>query len=116
MCLPQSYGVDSPAVESLIDEIAPIAELGVEIVLVVGTDDTECEPWQSQDATDDLQAAGYDARLVEIDGGNHFTVIFHDFVNNEWLILPGDPTGRQVVDVILEAIEGAGSSEEGDWR
>ena len=89
----------------------PVAysDQGVEIVLVVGTDDTECEPWQSQDATDDLQAAGYDARLVEIDGGTHFTVIFHDLVNNEWLILPDDPTGRQVVDVILEAIEDAGS-------
>ncbi|MDP6045653.1 MAG: UMP kinase [Phycisphaerae bacterium] len=36
MCLPESYGVDSPAVESLVDEIAPLVELGVEIVLVIG--------------------------------------------------------------------------------
>ena len=36
MCLPESYGVDSPAVEALIDEIEPVARLGVEIVLVVG--------------------------------------------------------------------------------
>ncbi|MDP6634813.1 MAG: UMP kinase [Phycisphaerae bacterium] len=36
MCLPDSYGVDSPAVEALIDEIAPLAKLGVQIVLVVG--------------------------------------------------------------------------------
>jgi len=36
MCLPESFGVDSPAVEALVDEIAPLVELGVQIVLVVG--------------------------------------------------------------------------------
>ncbi len=36
MCLPESYGVDAPAVEALVDEIEPVARLGVEIVLVVG--------------------------------------------------------------------------------
>jgi len=36
MCLPESYGVDAAAVETLVDEIAPVAALGVEIVMVVG--------------------------------------------------------------------------------
>jgi len=36
MCLPDSSGVDPQAVEALVDEIAPLAGLGVEIVLVVG--------------------------------------------------------------------------------
>jgi uridylate kinase len=36
MCLPESSGVDSQAVQELVDHIAPLVELGVEIVLVVG--------------------------------------------------------------------------------
>jgi hypothetical protein len=79
----------------------------VEIVLMVATDDTVCEAWQSQDATDVLQAEGYNARLVELEGGNHFTVIFHDLVNDEWLTLPDDPTGAAVAQTILDAIESA---------
>ncbi len=79
----------------------------VEIVLVVGTEDTVCEPWQSQDATDALLSAGYDVRLVEVEGGNHFAMIFHDFVDGEWLILPDDPAGTEVVQTILDAIEAA---------
>lgn len=81
------------------------SDQGVEIVLVVGTEDTVCEPWQSQDATDALQAEGYDARLVEVEGGNHFTVVFHDLVGGEWLTLPDDPAGMEVVETILDAIE-----------
>jgi hypothetical protein len=90
-------------------EFQPVthSDQGVEIVLVVGTEDTVCEPWQSKDATDALLAAGYDARLVEVEGGNHFTVIFHDFVDDEWLILPDDPAGAEVVQTILDAIEAA---------
>ena len=36
MCLSESSGVDSQAVEELVDEIAPVVELGVRITLVVG--------------------------------------------------------------------------------
>jgi uridylate kinase len=36
MCLPESSGVDSDAVEALVDEIAPVVSLGVQITLVVG--------------------------------------------------------------------------------
>ncbi len=75
------------------------------VVLVAGTDDDVCAPWQSQDATAELQAAGYDASLVQIDGANHFTVIFHDIVDGEFLDLPDSPAGAQVVSTILEAID-----------
>jgi hypothetical protein len=78
-----------------------------DLVLVVGTDDEVCEPWQSQDATADLQAVGYNAKLVEIDGANHLTVILHDFIDGEWLTLPGHPAGMEVVQTILDAIEAA---------
>jgi uridylate kinase len=36
MCLSESSGVDSQAVEELVAEIAPVAELGVKIVMVIG--------------------------------------------------------------------------------
>ncbi|MBT3200782.1 MAG: UMP kinase [Phycisphaerales bacterium] len=36
MCLPDSSGVDSDAVSALVDEISPLVDLGVEIVMVVG--------------------------------------------------------------------------------
>lgn len=79
----------------------------VDITLVVGTDDTECEPWQSQDATDDLSDVGYDARLVEVEGGNHANVVFFEITDNGWVPVPGDPIGEEVVRIILDAIEAA---------
>jgi hypothetical protein len=87
-----------------VDPVA-YADQRVEIVLVVGTDDTNCEPWQSQDATDDLLAAGYDARSVEVEGGNHFTVILYDIDDYVLRAVPDDPVGAEVVQTILKAIE-----------
>jgi acetyl esterase/lipase len=81
-----------------------------DLVLVVGADDKVCEPWQSRDATAALQAAGYNAKLVEIDGANHLTVIFHDFIDGEWLTLPDHPAGMAVVQTILDAIDDARSA------
>lgn len=92
----QQSGLFSPATWSNKD---------AHVVLVAGTDDEICEPWQSQDATAELQAAGYDTSLVQIDGANHFTVIFHDIVDGEFLDLPDSPAGAQVVSTILEAID-----------
>jgi len=92
------------------DGFEPVAysDQGVEIVLVVGTEDALCESWQSQDATNDLQAAGYDARLVEVEGGTHFTVIFYDLVDGIRLtLIPDHPVGMEVVQTILDAIETA---------
>lgn len=80
-----------------------------ELVLVVGTEDDVCEAWQSEDAASALRDGGFDTSLVTIDGGNHFTVIFHDIVDDQWLTLPGDPAGTAVVQTILDAIEAAAS-------
>ncbi len=80
-----------------------------ELVLVVGTEDDVCEAWQSEDAAAALRDGGFDTSLVLVDGGNHFTVIFHDIVDDEWLTLPDDPAGTEVVQTILDAIDAAGS-------
>ena len=42
-------------------EPVPFSGRDVDITLVVGNEDTECEPWQSQDATQDLINVGHDA-------------------------------------------------------
>lgn len=78
-----------------------------ELVLIVGTEDDVCEPWQSEDAATALEDGGFDTSLVTISDGNHFTVIFHDLVGGEWLTLPDDPAGMTAVQTILDAIEAA---------
>ncbi len=88
-------------------DMTGFSNMDADVVLVAGTDDDVCELWQSQDATEELQAAGYDARLVEIDGGNHANVVFYEIVDGEWLLRPGDPVGEEVAQVILDAIEAA---------
>ncbi len=80
-----------------------------DLVLVVGTEDEVCEPWQSRDATEALQAVGYNTKFVEIDGADHFTVIFKDLVDGEVLTVPDDPAGDEVVQTILDAIDAARS-------
>ena len=76
-------------------------------VLVGGSDDDVCEPWQSRDAIKGFRTAGYDVSLVEIAGANHFHLIFHDVVDGEWMTLPDEPAGEEVVQTILEAIAAA---------
>ena len=80
-----------------------------DLVLVVGAEDDVCEAWQAEDAATALRDDVFDASLVTINGGNHFTVIFHDIVDDEWLTLPEDPAGMAVVQTILDAIAAARS-------
>lgn len=80
-----------------------------EIVMVVGSDDLVCEPWQSQDATEAYASEGYETRLVEIAGGNHANVIYFEITaEDEWLPVDEDPVGDEVVQVILDAMEQMG--------
>ena len=78
-----------------------------ELVLVVGTEDDVCDPWQSEDAATVLGDEGFDTRLVEVEGGNHSNVVFYEVVDGEWLPVPDDPIGEEVVQIILDAIQGA---------
>lgn len=89
-------------------DTSPYTNDDAEIVLVVGSEDNVCEPWQSQDAMDALRADGHEVTLIEIDGGDHANVTFHEIVDGEWLLAPDDPAGNEVVEIIMEAIEGSG--------
>lgn len=76
----------------------------VDIVLVGGSEDDECEAWQSSEATEMLADIGFDATYEEIDGANHFEIVFHDLVDGEYITVADAPEGEQAVQIILEAI------------
>lgn len=89
--------------------ISTMSNKDVDVVLVVGSNDVACEPWQSEDATEDLLAEGYDASFVEIDGADHFAVIYAGLVDHEVVTRPDEAAGDKVVQTILDAIEAAES-------
>ena len=93
-------------VEWMVDEIG-YATLEPHLVLVVGENDDTCHAWQSEDATDTLQAAGYDANVRVMPGGDHHNVVFWTQIDGEWVTSPNDPVGQQVVQFILDGIDAA---------
>ena len=76
-----------------------------DVTLVAGEKDTVCAPWQSDDAADELRAAGYGVHLVMIQGASHYAPIFHDLLNGKWSVEASDPAGERTVEVIIDAIE-----------
>lgn len=93
-----------PFLEALADSTVA-KNLDADLVLVVGEDDSTCQPWQSEDAAETLEAAGYDARVVVVPGGDHGNVVFWRVVDSEWMTAPNDPVGKKVIQVILDAID-----------
>jgi pimeloyl-ACP methyl ester carboxylesterase len=89
--------------------VSTMSNRDVDVVLVAGSVDEACESWQSEDATQDLLAEGYNARFVEINGADHFAVIYNDLVDGEVVTRPDEPAGDEVVQTILDAIDAAGS-------
>ncbi len=75
------------------------------LVLVGAEDDVDCAPSQSKDATEAFVTAGHDATYVEIPGANHMTLIGHDFVDGEEVLVPDHPAVAAVVQVILDVID-----------
>ncbi len=80
---------------------------GANLVFIAGEEDAVCEAWQSEDAGDELRSAGYLVEHIEIAGANHFTPIFGDFIGDQWVTIPDEPAGQEVVQTILDAIEKA---------
>jgi acetyl esterase/lipase len=95
-----------PFIDLMVEKNAT-AKLDGDLVLVVGEDDDMCHAWQSEEATAALQAAGYDAELHVMPGGDHRNVVFWEQVNGEWVTVPNDPVGKEVVQIILDAIQTA---------
>jgi hypothetical protein len=78
-----------------------------EVVLVSGSEDTDCTTTESEHAEVVLLSEGYDVTRVEIKGANHGEFIFRD-VDNSGEPLPTDhPTSQETVTIIVDAIENA---------
>jgi len=90
-------------------KVSTMSNRDVDVVLIAGSDDEACQAWQSQNATTDLKAEGYDATYLQIDAADHFTVIYKDLVDGEVVTVPDEPAGDEVVLAILDAIDAAGS-------
>ncbi len=88
-------------------DVSPFSNLAADIVMVVGSDDEVCEPWQTRDAAATLGGAGYNVSLEELDGGDHANVIFFETVGDEWVRAEDDPVGSAVVRIISDSIDGA---------
>ena len=79
---------------------------GIPVTLVAGEKDDTCPAWQSENAAQALEEAGYDVTLVTIPGGTHGTPLFLDTSQDPWAQLPSDdPGGQATVAAILSAIE-----------
>ena len=85
------------------------------IHLVVGSDDTVCEPWQSEEANTTLAVDGYEiVELTVIDDADHFDVMFMGYRGDnewyepggEWFAKPNDPGGVAAVQAILDTVYG----------
>ena len=85
-------------------------EAGIPVTLVAGEKDQTCPAWQSENAAQALEEAGYDVTLVTLPGGTHGTPLFLDPSQDPWAQLPSDdPGGQATVAAILAAIESAQS-------
>ena len=79
------------------------------VVLAVGEDDVHCEPWQSEDASEELRSHGYDVDYVVFEDADHFSPFYLDFVDGGLVLDPDHPAGDQLVDIVADAVEAAGS-------
>lgn len=90
--------------------VLPMPTTGTPVTMVAGETDDTCPAWQSSNAAQALDDAGYDVTLVTIPGGTHGTPLFLDPSTDPWAPLPvDDPAGQATVAAILTAIESAKS-------
>lgn len=81
-------------------------------ILVGGAGDEECAAWQSVDAAAQLAGIGLDATPEVVPDANHYTLIGHDIVDDEWITLADHPAVVATIQIILNAIEQADGSPE----
>lgn len=97
-----------PSVTANIDTTWNWDHKTAEILLVAGSEDRQCQPFQSIGAQETLQEDGFEVMYVGIEGAGHGELVFHD-TDNDWAELPSDdPRGQAVAQVIIDTIEAAG--------
>jgi dienelactone hydrolase len=75
-----------------------------DLVLLAGEQDTDCPPSQTEDAAAELRSAGYDVQMSMLEGADHYAPVFHDLVDEEFVVAPDAPAGAQVVQMVMDAI------------
>ncbi|HEX6581148.1 MAG TPA: dienelactone hydrolase family protein [Actinomycetota bacterium] len=75
-----------------------------EILLLAGEKDTNCPPWETEDAAAEMRSAGYEVNLLMLDGADHFAPVFHDLQDGQFVVVANDPAGERTVELILDAI------------
>jgi dienelactone hydrolase len=75
-----------------------------DVFLLAGEKDTNCPPWETEDAAAEMRSAGYEVDLSVLDGADHFAPVFHDLQDGEFVVVANDPAGERTVEVILDAI------------
>lgn len=75
-----------------------------DIFLLAGEKDTNCPPWETEDAAAEMRSAGYEVDLSMLAGADHFAPVFHDLRDGEFVVIANDPAGERTVEVILDAI------------
>ena len=72
---------------------------------MAGRDDQECGPWQSRQLEEALTSGGHTVKYVEAQG-DHMSLIFQ----HRGMTRDEEAAGMQVVSVIRNAIDSAGSN------
>jgi hypothetical protein len=62
---------------------------------------------QSEQATEELAARGYDVDFVMLEGADHFAPVLHHSVNEEMVVAPDEPAGNEVLQLITAALDGS---------
>ena len=75
-----------------------------DIFLLAGEKDTNCPPWETEDAASEMRSGGYEVNLLMLDGADHFAPVFHDLQDGQFVAVANDPAGDRTVEVILDAI------------
>jgi dienelactone hydrolase len=78
-----------------------------QITVIAGQDDTVCPASQSEQATEELAARGYDVDFVMLEGADHFAPVLHHSVNEEMVVAPDEPAGNEVLQLITAALDGS---------
>ena len=74
------------------------------IVMAVGEDDTTCESWQTEQASEELRSHGYDVDFVVFDDADHFSPMYLDYVDDELVLDADHPAGDQLVETVVDAV------------
>ena len=89
----------------LMDESA-WANRDARIILVAGEDDTNCPAAQSEQLAGELRARGYDVTYELLEGADHFAPVFHRDADGAMVVDPDSSAGREVVDLVTDAMAG----------